>query len=726
MSRIAFDLKCGLATLILASVCLCVGGCVWEGNEIDLSNQDVRLTVLHTSDWHGRLLAYDMDVLRTDRELGLEPTAGPFGGIARLSYLINRERANAGRSIYVDSGDCFQGAPIFNAFEGEAEFRAMSLLRPDATVLGNHEFDNGLDNLVHQARNFANFPLVAANYHYLAPPDPNDISLADVTQPYTVVNVDGLIIGIIGVANFSSLSSIGFADNSVNIVPMDIVQSVQTYINLLHPQVNLIFAVSHAGLDEDHEIIEQTVGLDAIFGGHLHIVLDPPRLIRDASGREVLLAHSGAFLKYLGRLDMIVRSSPEDPHDFEVISHQYEIIPIDSRVPEDTTMLRLIEPYARQLRQLIDVSRVIGYAPRRIRRFGSGGGDSELGDFVSDAIRTRRRVETDFAINNSLGIRSDVVQGPIYIDQMFNIFPFPNSITTLTLSGNEVQELLNYNAERSAGRGCATQLQSSGITFTNDCSVNPAVATDVQINDQPIQPNHFYTMATNNYLAGGGSGFRVLRFNNTQQDTGIAIRDAVIDEIASQPSCLSLCEDGGDDADSCSLLFNCRTDMADYYQRFCAGLEQFSSQAVCLDENAPQCLELSDASDFDICRQFIDPACDQLHHSEDREVCYEAAESQCQGEDTESPRHACAEMNASQCVGLDPVTEYDVCAHQAVLDAEEICLTIPCLDVRADGRIQRILPSNEYVPTGEFDFEDDASSLMESIQASEHNHEDCY
>ena len=699
-----------------------------EGQVTDLSDQDVRLTILHTGDWHGRLLPYDMDVILTDEKLGLDPDLGPYGGIARAAHIIERERANAGRSIWVDSGDCFQGAPIFNVFEGEAEFRAMSLLRPDGVVIGNHEFDNGLDNLIHQAANWADFPLLAANYHYRLPAEPGALSLSDVARPYTVVNAGGLTVGIIGIANFSSLSSIGFGDNSVDIQPVDIVQAVQQYINILQPQVNLIVAVSHAGLTEDHEIIEQTVGLDMVFGGHLHIVLDPPRIVHDAAGRKVVLAHSGAFLKYVGRMDAVLRPRADDPHDFEVESHRYQVFPIDSTVPEDPRLLRLLEPYVQELRQRLDLTRVLAYSPKRIRRFGANGGDSPLGNFVSDAIRTRRRVETDFAVNNSLGIRSDVVQGPIVLDQTYNIFPFPNTITTMTLSGNEIQEMLNFNAQRSAGRGCATQLQASGITFTMDCSVYPAVARDIRIQGQPILPNHFYTMATNNYIAGGGSGFRVLRFNNTQQDTGISIRDAVNDAMQGQPTCLERCEWSGDGIDDCALLQSCVDDITRYNTRFCDGYDLFSTSEKCLENLAPACLEHSDLSDFDVCRQFADPWCLELYYTEDREACFSAAEASCADNSRVSPREACAEdQGASFCMNEDPVSEFDWCARNARFDAEDSCLVMPCMDAASDGRIQRILPSNDFVPTDDEDFSsEDAAALMERLQASPENDEACY
>ncbi|MBN1946622.1 MAG: bifunctional metallophosphatase/5'-nucleotidase [Bradymonadales bacterium] len=707
-----------LPLALVASCCLAVGCRVQEGQQYDLIGQDVRLTILHTTDWHSRLLPYDMDVRITDENLGLNPDTGPYGGVARLAYLIKRERGNSGRSIYLDSGDPFQGAPIFNVFNGEVEFRAMSLLGVDAMVIGNHEFDAGADNLIEQAKNWANFPLLAANYHYVTPRDPQAPSLGDYTAPYSIINREGLVIGVIGVANLSSMTSIGFADNSLNIQPMDQIETTQYYINLLHPHVNLLIALSHAGLTEDHEIIEGTVGLDLVMGGHLHIVLDPPRKVHDASGREVILCHSGAFLKYLGRLDVILEGREDDPHDFEVVSHRYEIIPIDSLVPEDPDMLRMIEPYMVELRQQLDLTRVFGFAPRRMERYGLNGGDSPLGNFVADAIRTRRRVETDFAVNNTLGVRSDIVEGPIILDQTFNVFPFPNTITTMTLSGNEVQELLNYNAQRSAWRGCNTQLQVSGISFVNDCSVSPAVARDIRIHGEPIASNHFYTMATNDYIARGGSGFNVLRFNNTQQDTGITVRDAVNDAFLMQPSCLERCQQEGKEPDECPVLRYCTSYMTAYFAGFCQGFDPYSDQERCLDIYAPECLEFSDVSDFEICRTSIDRSCENLYHERDRQACYAAQEANCEQYDRESPRAACAyEQLAEGCLQYTSRSPSDICRDDARLNAEDLCLTIPCVESEADGRIQRILPSNEYVPVEEPENPDyQTGYLMEWIQ----------
>ena len=82
-------------------------------------------------------------------------------------------RDTSGRSLWLDSGDCFQGAPVFNMFKGEAEMRALSLAGMDAAVIGNHEFDLGATNLFEQYDNWASFRLLAANYIFDDPVNPD-------------------------------------------------------------------------------------------------------------------------------------------------------------------------------------------------------------------------------------------------------------------------------------------------------------------------------------------------------------------------------------------------------------------------------------------------------------------------------------------------------------------------------------------------------------------------
>ena len=579
--------------LLLAAIAT-VGSCrIVTGANPNLDGQDVRLTILHTSDFHSRLVPYVFSPGLTDQDLGLDPdlsaTRG-VGGIERLAYLVGRERVRAARSIHLDSGDCFQGAPIFNLYHGEPEIRAMAELGIDAAVVGNHEFDAGATNYAEQIERWKTFPMLAANYIFEDHTQPWANTLNRNVDPFTILNVKGLKVGVIGLGNLSSLNSLPEQGNSLGIVATETIQTAQLYVDLLKPQVDLVVLVTHMGVRDDEEIARRVRGIDVIMGGHLHIVLNPPSTIEDPDGRDVIIAHSGAFLKYLGRLDLVVRKDEVNPEEgYEVLSFRYRVFPIDARVDDEifltadkdeaelagveswTRMREMMEPYHQGLAESLDLRRTVGCSEEpNLRRFGSGGGDSPLGNLVAEALQLEPRVQTDFAVTNSAGIRDDLrgvrldgedddpsrrctngdgdVIYSVDAESLFNVLPFENTITTMFLSGLEVQELLDYNADRSAGRGCQSQLQVSGIEFTMVCRGDEhgdfPHADDVSIGGIPLSFNSTYELATNDYIAAGGSGFEVLKRNTTQQNTSIPMRDAVVGYL--QELEIVPCVDGAD------------------------------------------------------------------------------------------------------------------------------------------------------------------------------------
>lgn len=576
-----------LAFLVLASAT----GCLVEGYPVDLSGQDVRLTVFHTSDWHSRLVPYTYDPPAPVEQLGLKPEHAPFGGVSRFATVLKRERAKARRSVWLDTGDCFQGAPIFNLFDGEAEIRLQTELGLDAAVIGNHEFDKGIANYVEQYEKWGGYAALAANYDPEDPRVPGNARLGDVMQPYVILNVEGLKVLVIGLGNFSSLNSIGEGGNSLGVTPMEQNDIVQTYINQLADKVDVIGVITHLGLEwdialvegykrylpvtedpprhqecvllEDEEVFECEVpgvrGIDFILGGHNHIALNPPRVPVDVDGRAVPVVHSGAFMQFLGRFDVVLREAERLGRDawygWEIVSHDFELHPIDATSDEDVQALRRMEPYLWEMGLNHHLNRPIAFTPTGLTRTSVMGGDSALGNIVADAIRTRNLVESDFALTNSPGIRDNIPPGPITAEQLFNVFPFENTITTFYLSGREVLELFDYVASRSRGRGCRSQVQVSGISFVIrcDCDQNTtgccaeraraygefpkACADEIRILGQPVNPNGTYEVGANDYMAQGGSGFEMLRRNTTQKDSGISLRTAVEEYLQRQPTC---------------------------------------------------------------------------------------------------------------------------------------------------------------------------------------------
>lgn len=633
-----------------------------EGQDVPLAGQQVRLTLLHTSDIHSRLVPYDFNPLRTDVDMGLIPEAGPFGGATRMAAIAKRERARAGRVLHLDSGDSFQGAPIFNLNAGEAEYRFLSLMGVDAAVIGNHEFDSGHFNFVRQAKEWARFPVLAANYQWEPVWQPGNNQAELYTSPYTIKNVGGLSVAIIGLANIGSLNSIIETPNSLQVVPLEQNEIVRNYVDFLRPSVDLVLLTSHAGLTEDQDLIEGyeafydwgtakhfvnreyspwqvlewfgdqsrddtlvrvlipgVVGIDAILGGHLHVVLNPPQQLTDPSGRTVILSHGGAFSKYILRLDLVVDVGQKtDLNRAEILSHEFRVFPIDAlwcneelreyykskfwgvgefirdpkvqagieacKQQEDLPTTELMQPYLIGLDQRIPLTALFAYAPKDIaRRNNSSGGDSPLGNIAADSMRLRRGVEAEIAVTNSLGIRDNLYAGPLTQESMFNVFPFENTINVMFLSGREVQELMDFIAERSQQRGCVSQAQVSGIRFNMDCAqaqlnfnrypctkggdgsdcpqqergghapwqclddtqtgggrcwAHPG--TDITVGSLPLDPNATYRVAVNDYIARGGSGFLVLKRNTTRVETGIPLRDSLIGYMQGFCTCQDL------------------------------------------------------------------------------------------------------------------------------------------------------------------------------------------
>lgn len=626
-------------TLALMAAVLLAGAATGCGSSepTKLSGQ-VAVTFIHSSDIHARLFPYKMQIGHIDANLGLGDVDSivDVGGAARMSHIVGRERARASRSLYLDSGDPFQGAPVFNYFNGEAEMRTLSLMGLDAMALGNHEFDKGPLNAAIQIQQWADFPVLVSNYLFEDPTQPGSAGLGAATGPYQVFDLDGLKVAVIGMGSLSSLTSIYDMPNKLGITPLSTDEVMQFYVDLLRPVVDLVVVVSHLGVNSDEAMIKHTTGIDLVLGGHNHIALQPPKKVFDCarvdeagqhyvlmnSGddvdpgrdkpldpnddptkvkrlcqpRQVILSHPGAFAKYLGRLDVVVSNDPNDfppgtiyerNNGFEIIQSSYTLFPINASVPDDPAVAQLLEPYGQGLDATANLDLLVGYAPQGAPRYSTNGGDSALGNLIATAAWLRQGIQTEFSMTNTTGIRADIVPGAVSVEQMFNIFPFDNSISKMQLSGVEVQELFDFVARRSAGRACVSQVQIAGARLVLDClaqpdpDVPPGVAKHIYIGAvepelpcnsdadcckpeagctgpddvlgacdtntarcwQPIEPVASYELATSNYLATGGSGFRVLQRNTTQVDTKVQQRDALIDFIRAGDPCGSK-EDG--------------------------------------------------------------------------------------------------------------------------------------------------------------------------------------
>ena len=379
---------------------------------------------------------------------------------------------------------------------------------------------------------------------------------------------------------------------------------------------------------------------------------------------------SGAFSKYVGRLDVVLTNIPSqasptgDPADydpnngFEIYTHNFQIFPITADVPQDPVITDLLQPYLTSLDVQADLDILAGFSPNGAKRIATTGGDSPLGNLVATSMWLQLGVQTDFALTNSTGIRTDLNPGPVAITDLYNVFPFDNTTTKMELSGVEVQELFDFVARNTANRSCTSVAQVAGVRIrlncggcdTNlrpdyggscqsdsDCTSGASGACDLpsdapgavgtcaitpcaeeiyigQLTDQsgnpvscttdgdccdntpenpnlkpkgckytasgaccpgqcfqpdptqpgtcqaPVAQENVYQLATNNYIAAGGSGYRVLQRNTTQLNTNILQRDSLVDFMRQGNACgYSTTYNNDVNLQSCSADADCVT-----------------------------------------------------------------------------------------------------------------------------------------------------------------------
>jgi 5'-nucleotidase/UDP-sugar diphosphatase len=615
-----------LAALGALGASTTMGGCEEEKPPTQLEGQ-VHLTLLHTSDMHSRLFPYNLQIGQVDAGLGPEArvtSIANVGGIARISHIIGRERARASRVLHMDGGDCFQGAPIFNYYAGEAEIRSLCRdgRRRDARSRTTSSTRGAL-NLGTQLQKWATFPALAANYQLEDPSFPGASPLGALFEPYAVFDARGLKVAVIGMANLSSITSIFEAPNRLGITPLSRPpRSRSSYVDLLRPSVDRHRLRSRTSASRTtSEMIETTRASTSCSAatttscssrrsacataprnfdeerGMNYIELmsgeeanpgDPFKKVRRyCKPRDVVLAHSGAFAKYVGRLDLVMSNEEDLPdfpegdyrseNGFETLTNEFKLFPVTENEPSDPVILQTLEPYAQGLDSLANLELLVGYALDGSRRFSTTGGDSALGNMIATAMWLRLGVQTDFSLTNTTGIRADLVPGPVTVEQMFNIFPFDNSISKMQLSGVEVQDLFDFasapllgprvrvpDPDRRRPRrhglqpdrtdqadlenprpGKATHIYigvSEKTRCTSDADCGGALRPMRRRGQRPLLGGdrpHRHVRARDEQLprGQGGSGFRVLQRNTTQFDTQIQQRDALIDYIRAGPPC---------------------------------------------------------------------------------------------------------------------------------------------------------------------------------------------
>ena len=505
------------------------------------------LVLIHTADLHSHLFPERQLISGGDAARGLGPAGqiAEVGGFARIARVVSDIRAGAKHSLYLDSGDLVEGTAAFTEFGGEPELRAFSALGLAAAALGNHDLSPGAEAFARTHRQFAEFPSLAANFAA------NGSELASALTPSVVLDAQGLRVGVIGVANPASPSGLARADNPYGIELVATATAVQSEIDRLRPEVDILVALSHLGLDGDQRLISGTTGLDVVLGGHDHLALGPAltrmdcgaalSAARGCSGRPVVQVHSGASGRYVGELDLELAPAVEStslaagPSGLVVASAEHSLIAISAEVEDDPALAELLEPYRERL-IAAGFDMKVAFALGPVERYAANGADSALGNLVADALRTRS--QADFALLNATELRADLAPGELTRAAFAAALPFADSLTVLTLSGAQLQALFNQQARVANGRKCQTPIQISGLSLAFKCSGSASSALALVAGTaRELDSRSAYTLVTSAYLADGGSGFDLLTEATARRALDLDPLGALLDSVVDLPRC---------------------------------------------------------------------------------------------------------------------------------------------------------------------------------------------
>ena len=250
------------------------------------------LTILHTNDTHSQVEALE------------EGKRDEFcGGYTRRMGLIAQERKADPNLLVLDAGDFCQGTPYFNFYHGRIEIDAMNRMGYDAVMLGNHEFDNGVDTLAAILQG-AQFPVVCANY------DVKGSVLEGLVLPYTVIRRQNVRIGVFGIG--IDPAGLIAERNFAPLQYLDPIATAQEVANTLKnkEKCDVIVCLSHQGTHpsaegklSDVELAQATRNIDIIIGAHTHKTLTNV-YIPNLDGDSVFLAQMGKSGARIGKIQV--------------------------------------------------------------------------------------------------------------------------------------------------------------------------------------------------------------------------------------------------------------------------------------------------------------------------------------------------------------------------------------------------------------------------------------
>jgi len=446
-------------------------GMLWLSGPAAAPSERTHLVVLHTNDLHGQV----------------QPLDG-VGGLPEVAACIEGLRAREGPSLLLlDGGDWFQGTVEGRAEEGAGFVSALRAVPYDALVVGNHEFDLGLDALRRVVALLGDRAVCANVFE-------SDGRRPPWARPYRIVEREGLRIAVVGfVSRYTpeivprDARSLEFRD------PVEVFGALREE---LRKAADLVLVLTHQGVGEDRRLAEAFPELPLIVGGHSHSFLQ-----KGLRKGATLIVQAGSRARSVGRVDLWLESDEEGK--MRVVESESQLISLRDASLVGEVRNEVVDTLCEELsrRAEAEMGTVVGRLAGPLER-SRGLVSSSAGNWVSDLLREYGKA--DVGLHNKGGLRADVPVGDVSRRMLFEMLPFQNTVVVLELPGAVL---------RGAVRSAVEVRRHAGLEFSGmEVALRRAPGggfqlEEVRIGGEPIEPERVYRVATNSFLADGGDGY---------------------------------------------------------------------------------------------------------------------------------------------------------------------------------------------------------------------------
>ena len=418
------------------------------------------------------IFAFSVTAQQTDEKVlyvvSVNDMHGNIDNFPQFAALLDTLRSQYPDLLLISAGDNRTGHPVNDRYPQPSYpiIELMNQVHFDLSALGNHEFDIGVEGL-RNVVGWSDFDYVCANAFF-------DDSIN--VKPYKIIDYKGLKIGFIGGIQVGENGIPDFHPQYAKDVKFKNIMDVLPDYMFLRNECDILFLISHCGLETDIEIAKKFPQFDAIFGGHSHKKIERTKIIGNT-----MITQSGKKLNYLTVSVFYFTNGKIDYKAQQVFS-------VKDFPKKDENIQAMVDKFG----SLDIFKQVVGYNDSEINSKES------LGCFMADVIR--ETTKSDLAFQNPGGVRlKNLAAGPITARDIYTMDPFDNVIMKYKVSGQEIMDMMEmaYNITGDFPMLC------SGCTCVMHRNEYEEIE-NIEIlldNGKPLSPTAKYSVVINSYMA---------------------------------------------------------------------------------------------------------------------------------------------------------------------------------------------------------------------------------